>query len=310
VLEIGAGTGYNAALLAEIVGPSGQVTSIDVDPEISAAAARALAAERLPVTVLDGDGRRGHAAGAPYDRIMVTASAAAIPAAWRDQLRDGGRLQVPLRLDPGGAAVQVIPVLERRGDDLRSVALTWGGFMPLHGGEGGYEAVPTLSAELATGKGRTTLMTINGGGIAGLKEPFARRLLGALLTEAAETVRAGTTSMRGGRTPLLVIYLLLRIAPEKRIALGAGARMGVGVIDLEHGGLGLLALPSPSDSQPANGGGTLTWRLLSVGDGRAADELNELLNDWEARMASGEPELTIAAAGGADPLELSFGWPD
>jgi protein-L-isoaspartate(D-aspartate) O-methyltransferase len=320
VLEIGAGTGYNAALLAELVGPDGHVTSIDVDPEISAAAARALAAEGMAVRVVDGDGRLGDPAGAPYDRIMVTASAEGIPAAWRDQLREGGRLQVPLRLDPAGAAIQVIPVLERRGHRLRSVALTWGGFMPLHGGDGGYATVPTLSAELAAGGKRSMLVTLVGGGVAGLSEPFARWLLGALLSDTGEAVREGTTPMSGRRTPLLVLYLLLSIAPERRVSLGAGARMGVGLVDLEHGGLGLLALPSPwegrgSESSPRSGSGSgsgsgdsVPWRLLRFGDGRAAEVLDELLDGWDTLAAAGEPRLTITAGGASDPLELSFGW--
>src|SRR5689334_18059122 len=66
VLEIGAGTGYNAALLAELVGPTGHVTTIDIDPQIAAEAHEHLAAAGYSdVRVLAGDGSEGSADGAP-----------------------------------------------------------------------------------------------------------------------------------------------------------------------------------------------------------------------------------------------------
>jgi len=66
VLEIGAGTGYNAALLSHIVGSAGQVTSVDVDPELARAARRALRDAGVRATVVSGDGRDGHHGRAPY----------------------------------------------------------------------------------------------------------------------------------------------------------------------------------------------------------------------------------------------------
>ena len=107
VLEIGAGTGYNAALLAEIVGRRGVVTTIDVDPQIAHAARVSLRRGNHRVRVVVGDGRGGFAARAPYDRIIVTASAETVPRPWFDQLEDGGMLEVPLRLTATG--MQVIP---------------------------------------------------------------------------------------------------------------------------------------------------------------------------------------------------------
>src|SRR5262249_5505483 len=140
-LEIGAGTGYNAALLRELVGDEGQVTTIDVDPELAARAGDGLAAAGFAARVVVGDGRAGSASSAPFDRIIVTASADAIPNAWLDQLRPGGRLVLPLRFDHG-ALSQAIAAYVFDGDALRSVEMTWGGFMPLHGGDGGSEGPP------------------------------------------------------------------------------------------------------------------------------------------------------------------------
>ncbi|MGO9957414.1 MAG: protein-L-isoaspartate O-methyltransferase family protein [Solirubrobacteraceae bacterium] len=155
VLEIGTGTGYNAALLSEMVGSQGRVTSIDVDAGLARTARRALHEAGYRVSVKIGDGRQGHASGAPYDRIIVTACADDIPNAWLEQLADGGRIELPLRLDPDGAAIQVIPVFERHGNRLQSTALTWGGFMPLHAGDGGWRPLPATSWPTARSKGAT-----------------------------------------------------------------------------------------------------------------------------------------------------------
>jgi protein-L-isoaspartate(D-aspartate) O-methyltransferase len=97
VLEIGAGTGYNAALLAHLVGP-GQVTTVDIDPEITAKARHNLDTTGYrQVHVATRDGALGDADHAPYDRIILTVGAWDIPTAWWDQLTLGGRLVVPLR---------------------------------------------------------------------------------------------------------------------------------------------------------------------------------------------------------------------
>jgi protein-L-isoaspartate(D-aspartate) O-methyltransferase len=98
VLEIGTGTGYNAALLSLLVGARGQVVSVDLDGPIAAAARRALREGGYRVRVVHADGRAAFPGAAPYDRIIVTASADTVPRAWFEQLMDGGLLQVPLRL--------------------------------------------------------------------------------------------------------------------------------------------------------------------------------------------------------------------
>jgi methyltransferase of FxLD system len=131
VLEIGAGTGYNAAVLATIVGP-GLVVSVELDPATAAEARAAL--DGYDVEVVTADGREGWAAGAPYDRMIVTASAETVPRAWYDQLAEGGILVVPLRT--GGGQAQAIPVLRKEGEGFRSVSVLCGSFMPLRGGPG------------------------------------------------------------------------------------------------------------------------------------------------------------------------------
>lgn len=90
VLEIGSG-GYNAALIAELVGETGQVTTVDIDPDVADRAQSCLAAagyHRVNVVVADAEG--GVPKHAPYDRMIVTVGAWDIPPAWSDQLAEGG----------------------------------------------------------------------------------------------------------------------------------------------------------------------------------------------------------------------------
>lgn len=132
VLELGAGTGYNAGLLAHLVCERGHVTTIDVDDDIVEGARSHLAAADIDnVTVLLADGALGHADGAPYDRIIATVGAHGVPRAWLDQLAPDGRLLVPLRLR--GSVCRSI-VFERRNGAWRSTGSEMNTFMPLRGG--------------------------------------------------------------------------------------------------------------------------------------------------------------------------------
>jgi protein-L-isoaspartate(D-aspartate) O-methyltransferase len=130
ILEIGAGTGYNAALLARLTGPAGEVTTVELDPNVAAEAEIALAAAGYGhVTVIAGDGEYGYAGNAPYDRIIVTAGAWELPAAWADQLAPNGLLVVPLRMRGLTRSV----TFERREGSWRSRSLHECGFMPIRG---------------------------------------------------------------------------------------------------------------------------------------------------------------------------------
>jgi protein-L-isoaspartate(D-aspartate) O-methyltransferase len=130
VLEIGAGTGYNAALLSHLVGPSGRVVTIDIDPDVAAGARAHLAGAGVTnVTVICGDGAAGWAEEAPYDGIVVTAGASDLAPAWAGQLAPGARLVVPLSV----RGVQHCVSFIRDGGRLRSTAVCECGFMPLAG---------------------------------------------------------------------------------------------------------------------------------------------------------------------------------
>ncbi|MFC4907586.1 methyltransferase domain-containing protein [Actinomadura gamaensis] len=98
VLEIGTGTGWNAALLAERLGPD-RVTSVEIDPALGERARRVLRREGYRVTVDVGDGASGHPDRAPFDRVIATVAAGRVPHAWAEQTRPGGRVLVPWATD-------------------------------------------------------------------------------------------------------------------------------------------------------------------------------------------------------------------
>ncbi|MGH9096133.1 MAG: protein-L-isoaspartate O-methyltransferase [Acidimicrobiales bacterium] len=97
VLEIGTATGYNAALLAELAGPSGRVVTVELEEDLAERAGRSLSQTGYArVRVVRGDGRVGFREGSPYDRIVVTAGVREVPPAWIEQLAEGGRMVVPV----------------------------------------------------------------------------------------------------------------------------------------------------------------------------------------------------------------------
>ncbi|HEX5494208.1 MAG TPA: methyltransferase domain-containing protein [Mycobacteriales bacterium] len=96
VLEIGTGTGWNAALLCARLG-EGNVTTVEIDPVLADQARAALHRAGFAATVITGDGEAGWPAGAPYDRVIVTAGVRRVPHAWVAQTRPGGRIVIPWR---------------------------------------------------------------------------------------------------------------------------------------------------------------------------------------------------------------------
>ncbi|WP_279473371.1 protein-L-isoaspartate O-methyltransferase family protein [Actinomadura darangshiensis] len=131
VMEIGTGTGWNAALMAEIVGPE-NVTTIEIDPAVAEQARANLAGAGCPVQVITGDGEGGSSAGSPYDRVIATAAVAVLPYAWVRQTRPGGLLLVPWAptFHPDGPIAR-ITVGDGGEAEGRFVAPSW--FMPLRG---------------------------------------------------------------------------------------------------------------------------------------------------------------------------------
>jgi len=129
VLEIGSG-GYNAALLRELVGPEGSVTTLDIDQEIADRALSCLAAAGYrDVRVLCANGEFGAAEYGPFERIIVTVGTWGIPSAWVEQLVEGGRMVVPLWIKGLGRSW----ALERRNGYLIGGDPRTCGFVPMQG---------------------------------------------------------------------------------------------------------------------------------------------------------------------------------
>ena len=139
VLEIGSG-GYNAALSAELVGTGGDVTTVDIDPEVTERAARLLKEtgyDRVRVVTADADD--GVSEHGPYDRIIVTAGAWDVPPGWVDQLAADGRLVVPLRMRNLTRSL----MLTWQGDHLVGQDPRICGFVPMQG-RGGHQETQIL----------------------------------------------------------------------------------------------------------------------------------------------------------------------
>ncbi len=137
ILEIGAGTGYNAAVLAHLTGPSGVVTTVDIDAETTGDARRNLVQTGFGrVEIVTMDGWDGVPERAPYDRIEVTVGVWDLSPHWVTQLREGGILVVPLWLRAG---LQASIAFLRHGDRLRSLSVEPCGFMRLRGPHAGPE---------------------------------------------------------------------------------------------------------------------------------------------------------------------------
>lgn len=130
VLEVGAGSGYQTALLAEL---AGQVFAVDRHPNLVEAARQVL--ERLGyynVALVTGDGSLGLPQAAPYDAIIVSAAAPRVPQPLVDQLTDGGRMVVPV----GDAQQQILKLVRKYGNGVSETALEGCRFVPLIGEAG------------------------------------------------------------------------------------------------------------------------------------------------------------------------------
>jgi protein-L-isoaspartate(D-aspartate) O-methyltransferase len=128
VLEVGTGSGYAAAIFAEL---GKDVVTVERHASLAESASRALASYHN-VTVVHGDGSRGVPERAPYDAVLVAAGAPSPPESLKEQLADGGRMVIPVSVD----SHQDLKVIVRRGDGFEEENLGAVRFVPLLGEEG------------------------------------------------------------------------------------------------------------------------------------------------------------------------------
>lgn len=286
VLEIGAGTGYNAALLAHLVGPGGTVVTVDIDPAVAAGARAHLVAAGLggragAVEVVHGDGRAGAPHRAPFDRIIATASVPRVPSAWAEQLAPHGTLVAPVwlgeRMDH-----QVVAAFGAAGTGLRSRAVVAGGFMELRGGDGHARPDPRHAVHAAwTAGGRTVTARAHGDVITAMP-PAARRRLAALLAEPPRNLGIEPP----GR---LSLAHLVTLAPRALVQWWLDDRILAGVASDD--GTSIAAV-----GRDAHG------RLTAVGAGTDQAELAlaEILDRAARRWAAGLDVVLTARRRGGD----------
>jgi len=304
VLEIGTGSGYNAAMLAHIVGPGGRVVTIDIDPGLIARAQASLGAAGYPsVQARCADGGFGDPGGAPFDRVIVTAGAWDIAPAWLDQLGPAGRLVLPLSV----RGVQLSVALQRHEDHWVAASAFRCGFVRMAGAFADPEPFrPLGSARYAQA----------GGG-----PPVDAGALAAALT-AGPVAEAGTAVGAAGLDELSDLDLWLTLTqPELGrltvISTAPGGLLPFGGLTRGQvaGDLGVAALASAA--------GEIVVRGYGTGGPELAAYLAGLAPAWTRQGRPGTASLRLTAwpAGtpprGADGqlvlgrphIQLAAGWP-
>lgn len=131
VLDIGLGSGLSAALLAELAGPEGRVTAVEINPGLARRAEGLFAGHGHRVDVVTGDGLAGHAPRAPYDRILAGTTPPAVPDAWLRQLRPDGVLLCGVRVGDLPSGYAVARITAGGGGGPHRAEVFHGGYMPM-----------------------------------------------------------------------------------------------------------------------------------------------------------------------------------
>lgn len=256
VLEIGAGTGYNAALLSQLVGPDGEVVTVDVDPEICATAERHLEDAGVSnVSVLVGDGWMGAPGRGRFDRIEATVGVSDLSTAWVEQLEAEGILVAPLWLRTG---LQASVGFRKVDGGLEGISMQPCGFMRLRGSGAGdpfYEQI--------------------GGWTVSFDEPSpGRAALLQRLLRAEPHVEPGPALSPGWFTP---IALREPDAVHLFSFRSEGPVVYCGILDPSAPGLAVVASePGAGQALQTFGGAQARQRLLRLVHAEAPIEVNNL----------------------------------
>ena len=285
VLEIGTGTGYNAALLSYLVGDTGQVTTVDIDEDLVEQARRNLtAADVTGVSVVCADGAAGWPAGAPYDRIMLTVGAWDVAPAWVHQLAIRGRLVLPLSL----RGVQRSVAFERTGEHLTSVSVAPCGFMPLRGQMTGPPSAHLLGGQPGLFVGFEGQRKLNPAALyTALGEP-AELLATGIRVTAAE-VFDGLTLWLSLHEPDIGALTAIGAAVNRGLVpplLSFPGMAGTGVLLAEQALAALVRLDQQGDAYSWSSTFELGVRAFGTGGHPLAQRLQAAVAHWHA---SGRP---------------------
>lgn len=295
VLEVGSG-GYNAALLAHVVGPTGRVVTVDLDP-IVVERTRRFTTEtgRRNIVAVQGDGALRAPAGAVprggFDATIVTYNAWDIAPAWREQLAKGGHLVVPLEVHRYTRAI----TFQQRREELVACGWTYCGFIR----DAGALGRTTPEAVLAGGELRLRFEDGPIGEVAGLEE--------ALRGERHE-VRTGVTVARGESFETLQLYLATVLHQQGFCRLAEDGKTDSGIADLPPGadaaallGKASLAYLTYTPTEPGTApAGTVEFTAHAYGQAGTtlAERLMDAVRDWDDQVrAHSYPQLTIHPAG-------------
>ncbi|GAA2255670.1 hypothetical protein GCM10010430_44360 [Kitasatospora cystarginea] len=297
VLEVGAG-GYNASLIAHLVGPTGRVVTVDLDPYVVHRTRRFTAETGNPgIVALQGDGALGAPAGhlspGGFDAIIVTYNAWDIAPAWFSQLADGGHLVVPLELHGYTRAI----AFQRRGDTLVARDWTYCGFIR----DAGSLARTALQTELAGGELRLRFEDGPAGDATGLEEAMR----GTRYERST-----GVTVGRGESFATLQIYLASVLHQYGFCRLARDSTLDTGVAEfpasfpapalLGDASLAYLTyIPVAPGTAPE---GTVEFTAHAYGpEGPAlAQRLADAVRAWDRHARTSYPQLTVHPAAMAD----------
>ena len=286
VLEIGAGSGYNAALLAELVGPSGAVVSVDIDDDLVNGASGHLAQAGVNgVTVATGDGALGYPDDAPYDRIILTVGSWDIQPAWWHQLAPGGRLLLPLSV--AGSQLSVAFDLIASSPPYLTVGSVRGcAFVRLRGVGAVSETISPLP------RGDAVVKAVNPG-LVDINALHAQ--LGQSMVERLSSVQLAPVDLWDGFGLWLAAHeptMCRLLIPEPSVTpwlsmLPPGMGGGTVLLAGQHG----LAMLAPIGEVEPDGGRGFPVAVRGYGpDGpKLADQLDRQLDRW---AAAGRPDAT------------------
>jgi protein-L-isoaspartate(D-aspartate) O-methyltransferase len=305
VLEIGAGTGYNAALLAELVDPGGAVVAVDIDDDlVSSARDHLRAAGTGAVTLAARDGALGYPELAPYDRIMLTVGSWDVQPAWWRQLAPGGRLLLPLSVHGSQLSV-ALDLVDGPEPRLRSVSVRSCAFVRLRGAGAGPEPSRLVDDDLA--------VQVADGWCGELPRLFDRPG-----PDRAVPLRLRAIDLWDGLGLWLTVHepdacrFLVGAGSERYRPLGllpAGADGGtVGLVGAD--GLAVLVVPGDGAGRGRDGPRhPVAIRPYGPGGDDLADRLTGVLRRWVAAGRPTAAQLRIEVHPGTSPGDPAFGAP-